>query len=170
MELSATDGAPEGAVGATAARSAGVGWSSGATDAEVDSAAAGTGEIAGSGAGLGGGAEAVAGVAGASRGDGAEAVTGVTGRLAAAGWDTLPQTSAIRYPEVDLPGLARAAEIVFLSSEPYPFRAQDLRQLTERLPGIRAALIDGEMVSWYGSRAIRGLAYLRELRASLDES
>jgi hypothetical protein len=31
----------------------------------------------------------------------------------------------------------------------------------------RCTLIDGEMVSWYGSRAIRGLAYLRHLRASL---
>ena len=95
--------------------------------------------------------------------------TYISHMLAAAGWDTLPQASAVRYPEVDLPGLARAAEIVFLSSEPYPFRASHLRQLTARLPGIRAALIDGEMVSWYGSRAIRGLAYLRELRASLDE-
>jgi hypothetical protein len=42
--------------------------------------------------------------------------------------------------------------------------------LTEHLPGIRVSvLIDGEMVSWYGSRAIQGLAYLRELRASLAE-
>jgi len=29
------------------------------------------------------------------------------------------------------------------------------------------ALIDGSMTSWYGSRAIEGLAYLREFRRTL---
>ena len=33
--------------------------------------------------------------------------------------------------------------------------------------GPRVALIDGEMTSWYGSRAIAGLAYLPRLRAAL---
>jgi hypothetical protein len=28
-------------------------------------------------------------------------------------------------------------------------------------------LVDGEMTSWYGSRAIAGLAYLREFRRSI---
>ncbi|HRF11006.1 MAG: vitamin B12-transporter protein BtuF [Candidatus Accumulibacter phosphatis] len=95
--------------------------------------------------------------------------TYISRMLAAAGWDTLPLASLVRYPEIDLPELVREAEIVFLSSEPYPFRARHLHPLTEHLPGIRVALIDGEMVSWYGSRAIQGLAYLRELRASLAE-
>lgn len=31
----------------------------------------------------------------------------------------------------------------------------------------RCALIDGAMTSWYGSRAIQGLAYLKELRKTL---
>jgi hypothetical protein len=34
--------------------------------------------------------------------------------------------------------------------------------------GVPVRLIDGEMVSWYGSRAIQGLRYLRQWRASLD--
>jgi ABC-type Fe3+-hydroxamate transport system substrate-binding protein len=93
--------------------------------------------------------------------------TYISRMLAAAGWDTLPHESPVRYPEVDLSALAGAAEIVFLSSEPYPFREQHLHRLQEQLPGTRCALIDGEMVSWYGSRAIHGLKYLRELRTSL---
>jgi hypothetical protein len=28
-------------------------------------------------------------------------------------------------------------------------------------------LVDGEMMSWYGSRALAGLRYLRQLRAML---
>jgi ABC-type Fe3+-hydroxamate transport system substrate-binding protein len=93
--------------------------------------------------------------------------TYISQMLAAAGWDSLPVESALRYPEVDLPALAGQADWLLLSSEPYPFREKHLRQLAEQLPSTRATLIDGEMVSWYGSRAIRGLAYLRRLRARL---
>jgi ABC-type Fe3+-hydroxamate transport system substrate-binding protein len=95
--------------------------------------------------------------------------TYISRMLAAAGWDTLPLESPVRYPEIDLPALAGDAEIVFLSSEPYPFREQHVRQLTKQLPGTRSSLIDGEMVSWYGSRAIHGLKYLRELRTRLAD-
>ena len=95
--------------------------------------------------------------------------TYISRMLAAAGWDTLPLESPVRYPEIDLPALAGDAEIVFLSSEPYPFREQHVRQLTKQLPGTRSSLIDGEMVSWYGSRAIHGLTYLRELRTRLAD-
>lgn len=96
--------------------------------------------------------------------------TYISAMLGAAGWDTLPAHSDIRYPEVDLPQLARQAQIVLLSSEPYPFRARHLRLIAREAPGTKASLIDGEMVSWYGSRAIEGLAYLRRLRLRLNES
>lgn len=95
--------------------------------------------------------------------------------LAAAGWDTLPVDSIVRYPEVDLSVLLREVDVVLLSSEPYPFRERHLRELCRRqlageLAPARAALIDGEMVSWYGTRAIAGLAYLRTLRTELSKS
>ncbi|WP_300335106.1 helical backbone metal receptor [Accumulibacter sp.] len=96
--------------------------------------------------------------------------TSISRMLAAAGWDTLPVDSALRYPEVDLLTVASQAEVVFLASEPYPFREQHRRRLASELADTRVALIDGEMVSWYGSRAIAGLAYLRQLRAGLAKS
>jgi ABC-type Fe3+-hydroxamate transport system substrate-binding protein len=92
--------------------------------------------------------------------------TYISHMLAAAGWDTLPSASASRYPAIDLPALARAADIVFLASEPYPFRERHRQHLARELLGTHVALIDGEMVSWYGNRAIRGLDYLRELRSA----
>ena len=95
--------------------------------------------------------------------------TYISRMLAAAGWDTLPLDSPVRYPKVDLPTIAPEAEIVFLSSEPYPFREKHRHQLAQELPGTLTELIDGEQVSWYGSRAISGLAYLRRLRTSLAE-
>jgi ABC-type Fe3+-hydroxamate transport system substrate-binding protein len=60
--------------------------------------------------------------------------TYISRMLAAAGWDTLPVDSRLRYPEIDLPALARAADIVFLSSEPYPFREKHRQLLATQLP------------------------------------
>ena len=88
--------------------------------------------------------------------------------LATVGWRVLPQAAAVRYPEVALADAAQAAELVLLSTEPYMFRQHHLAELGTRLPGKRIALIDGEMTSWYGSRAIAGLRYLPRLRVQLD--
>ncbi|SBT04932.1 hypothetical protein ACCAA_20046 [Candidatus Accumulibacter aalborgensis] len=101
--------------------------------------------------------------------------TYISRMLAAVGWDTLPVDSLVRYPEVDLSVLLREVDVVLLSSEPYTFRERHLRELCRRqlageLPPAPSALIDGEMVSWYGTRAIAGLAYLRTLRTELGKS
>jgi hypothetical protein len=88
--------------------------------------------------------------------------------LATVGWRVLPQAGAARYPEVALPAAAQAAGLVLLSTEPYMFRERHIAELQALLPGRRIALIDGEMTSWYGSRAIAGLNYLPRLRAQLD--
>ncbi|MBE0621475.1 MAG: ABC transporter substrate-binding protein [Burkholderiales bacterium] len=87
--------------------------------------------------------------------------------LALAGWDTLPASASARYPQVELnQELLRDAELVLLSSEPYRFRERHVAEL-RTLPvmqGKTVALIDAEMTSWYGSRAIAGMDYLRRLR------
>jgi len=88
--------------------------------------------------------------------------------LATVGWQVAPQADAARYPQVALPAAAAGVELVLLSSEPYMFRESHLAELQARLPGKRVALIDGEMTSWYGSRAVAGLRYLPRLRARLD--
>lgn len=93
--------------------------------------------------------------------------TYISRSLALAGWDTLPASATARYPQVKLDeALLQHAELVLLSSEPYRFRDRDLAEL-RALPAINGktvALIDGEMTSWYGSRAIAGMDYLRGLR------
>ena len=88
--------------------------------------------------------------------------------LATVGWQVLPQAAAARYPEIALPEAAQAVEWVLLSTEPYMFRERHLAELGALLPGKRIALIDGEMTSWYGSRAIAGLRYLPRLRVQLE--
>jgi hypothetical protein len=56
---------------------------------------------------------------------------------------------------------------VLLSSEPYPFKDTHRLEL-EELGGMHSPpvdFIDGEMTSWYGSRAVAGCEYLARLRA-----
>ncbi|MBI2313222.1 MAG: cobalamin-binding protein [Betaproteobacteria bacterium] len=94
--------------------------------------------------------------------------TYISRTLALAGWNTVPVMADRRYPEIALTAEAlENVDRVLLASEPYPFREKHLQQVRNALPpGCRAevALIDGEMTSWYGSRAIRGLGYLKEYR------
>jgi ABC-type Fe3+-hydroxamate transport system substrate-binding protein len=72
------------------------------------------------------------------------------------------QSHGVRYPEVRLNALAGEIDRVLLSSEPFHFKEQHLAEVEELVPGAKVSLIDGEMTSWYGSRAIAALDYLAE--------
>jgi ABC-type Fe3+-hydroxamate transport system substrate-binding protein len=87
--------------------------------------------------------------------------------LGLAGWDTVPVDARARYPEIgDDDAAWRDAQRVLLSSEPYAFRSSDAQALAARHDR-PVELIDAEMTSWYGSRAIEGLRYLGALRRRL---
>jgi len=68
----------------------------------------------------------------------------------------------VRYPEVDLADFGAQVDRVLLSSEPFHFKERHVAEVEELVPGAEVSLIDGEMTSWYGSRAIAGLDYLAE--------
>lgn len=93
--------------------------------------------------------------------------TYIAAMLAAAGWDALPAQAATRFPEFawDAPWLA-GVDRILLPSEPYAFSDRDAAEVSvlARRPVLR---VDGEMLSWYGSRAIAGLRYLTQLRRQL---
>ncbi|NMG04250.1 helical backbone metal receptor [Azoarcus taiwanensis] len=93
--------------------------------------------------------------------------TYIASMLERVGWICLPDVHEPRYPsfEWDAEWLTDVQR-VFLSSEPYRFRERHLGEVSS-LSGRPASLINGEMVSWYGSRAIAGLRYLTALRAEL---
>ena len=83
------------------------------------------------------------------------------------GLQTLPESADARYPKISLEGSwLRDVEVVLLSSEPYRFREKHLDEIKNTL-NKPARLIDGEMTSWYGSRAIQGLRYLSDFSATL---
>jgi ABC-type Fe3+-hydroxamate transport system substrate-binding protein len=89
--------------------------------------------------------------------------------LALVNWDTLPDISEPRYPTLEIDSiLLEKTDLILLSSEPYRFKSEDLAAFSRQYsyPCEKLALIDGEMTSWYGSRAIRGLEYLRRFAAA----
>lgn len=98
--------------------------------------------------------------------------TYISRMLAQVGWDTVPVQAHARYPVVDLsPQLMLGVSRVLLSSEPYSFGPRHIDALRGELPPQcrpEIQLIDGGMTSWYGSRAIEGLRYLRALRAAFS--
>lgn len=80
------------------------------------------------------------------------------------GGDGISTAGAARYPVLsgDEPWLA-GIDRVLLSSEPYRFGAQHVAKVQAWLPHASVQLVDGELLSWYGSRAIQGLDYLAAL-------
>jgi ABC-type Fe3+-hydroxamate transport system substrate-binding protein len=61
--------------------------------------------------------------------------------------------SSYRYPQVSAEELSLAdPEIIFLSSEPFPFKEKHIQQFKQICPLAKITIVDGEMFSWYGSR------------------
>ena len=95
--------------------------------------------------------------------------TYLSSMLARIGWHTLPDASgghagAGRYPKVDgdEPWLGDV-DLVLLSSEPFAFHASHLQEAQALCPMAEVRRVDGELLSWYGARAVPGLRYLRHL-------
>jgi ABC-type Fe3+-hydroxamate transport system substrate-binding protein len=89
--------------------------------------------------------------------------------LARIAWHTLPdadggRAGAARYPALSgsEPWLGEV-ERVLLSSEPFSFQAEHVAAAQALCPAARVQRVDGELLSWYGARAVAGLRYLRAL-------
>lgn len=69
-----------------------------------------------------------------------------------------------RYPEITEDVLKEMKpDVCFLSSEPFPFREQHVKELNLLLPGSQVLIVDGEVFSWYGTRLAHLEAYARTL-------
>ncbi len=66
-----------------------------------------------------------------------------------------------RYPEINKGN--KSPDLVFLSSEPFPFKQKHVQAYQERYPDAKVVLVDGEMFSWYGSRLTLAPKYFKEL-------
>jgi ABC-type Fe3+-hydroxamate transport system substrate-binding protein len=97
------------------------------------------------------------------------AQTYIAAMLSELGWKVPPLApDGTRYPRFAWSDeLLSQLDAVLLSTEPYRFTEEHADAL-ERQLGIPVFLVDGEMMSWYGSRALAGLRYLREVRAMVE--
>ena len=74
-----------------------------------------------------------------------------------------------RYPEITMQTLASLKpDLVFLSSEPYPFKEKHIEEIKAAIPGAKVMLVDGEIFSWYGSRLVKAVQYLFQLQPQLN--
>jgi len=90
--------------------------------------------------------------------------TYIANMLAELGW-RVPDLGTDRYPRFTWSqDLVDGLDAVLLSTEPYRFTDDHADALEQQL-GIPVYLVDGEMMSWYGSRALAGLRYLHALEA-----
>lgn len=71
-----------------------------------------------------------------------------------------------RYPEVTLEDLNQA-DLILLSSEPYPFNEKHISEIEEIAKNKKILLVDGEYFSWYGSRLVKAFAYFKEFHSKL---
>ena len=98
--------------------------------------------------------------------------TYIANMLALTGMRTIAHNPENRYPVIDdITALLLQADQILFASEPFSFGGEHRRQFRADFafrdtPRLR--LVDGQMLSWYGSRAIRGLAYPRRLATETE--
>lgn len=86
--------------------------------------------------------------------------------LAEINWSVPRLADPARYPRFQwTPELVDSLDGVLLSSEPYRFTEDHVDALEQQL-GKPVQLVDGEMLSWYGTRSLQGLRYLQQLAGS----
>ena len=86
--------------------------------------------------------------------------------LALINWQTVGHDPDIRYPRIDdMSQLVADSDRILFSSEPFPFTEDHMEEFRKEFPcdGKHLQLVDGEMITWYGSRAIEAIRYMGEL-------
>lgn len=84
------------------------------------------------------------------------------------GGENVLKDSKERYPEVSIDLIRKLSpDKIFLSSEPFPFKQKHINELLRHddlkaVKNNQVRLVDGELLSWYGSRMKLGLPYAFE--------
>ena len=69
-----------------------------------------------------------------------------------------------RYPEITLDAKhPETADVVLLSSEPFPFKETHVEELHSLFPKATILMVDGEAFSWHGSRLLKSFDYFKML-------
>jgi ABC-type Fe3+-hydroxamate transport system substrate-binding protein len=94
--------------------------------------------------------------------------TFISHMLSLCGWENLYKEHN-RYPQISKDfSEYLSPDIVFLSSEPYPFKEKHLEEFRQLYPLASVRLVDGEYFSWYGSRLISAPEYFKNLQKNIE--
>jgi iron complex transport system substrate-binding protein len=76
-----------------------------------------------------------------------------------------------RYPEVVVQKMRIQGDpdLIFLSSEPFPFKDEHAFELGRHTHHATTVFVDGELFSWYGSRLVKAFDYFKKLHLRLNE-
>ena len=74
-----------------------------------------------------------------------------------------------RYPEIELKKIRLEGDpdLVFLSSEPYPFKEEEAFEIGRFTHHAKTVFVDGEMFSWHGSRLLKAFEYFKKMHLKL---
>jgi ABC-type Fe3+-hydroxamate transport system substrate-binding protein len=74
-----------------------------------------------------------------------------------------------RYPEIELEKIRQEGdpEVVFLSSEPFPFKDEHAFEIGRSTHHAKTIFVDGEMFSWNGSRLLKAFDYFKLMQEKL---
>jgi ABC-type Fe3+-hydroxamate transport system substrate-binding protein len=73
-----------------------------------------------------------------------------------------------RYPEINADMVTSLnPDVVYLSSEPYPFKENHIEELARLCPLAKIQIVDGELFTWYGSRLLKSPLYFLDLINSM---
>lgn len=87
--------------------------------------------------------------------------------LKEAGFENVLGDPKSRYPKLEFEEIkALKPDLVFLSSEPYPFSEEHISEFQNYF-GLRALTVDGAAFSWYGTRLLHSAKYFGELHSRI---
>ncbi|HTB08064.1 MAG TPA: helical backbone metal receptor [Bacteroidia bacterium] len=90
--------------------------------------------------------------------------TFINNMLALCGFKNIASEVQGRYPELSVDTLKNLnPDVIFLSSEPFPFSGKHIDEFKTICPGAKIVLVDGEYFSWYGSRLLAAPDYFKSL-------
>ncbi|MHC5202370.1 ABC transporter substrate-binding protein [Myroides sp. LJL119] len=75
-----------------------------------------------------------------------------------------------RYPEVEIRKIRIQGdpELVFLSSEPYPFKEEHAFEIGRCTHHGKTVFVDGEMFSWFGTNLFRAFNYFKQIHRRIS--
>lgn len=84
-------------------------------------------------------------------------------------FDNIYANKEERYPEVIIQKMRIQGDpdIVFLSSEPFPFKDEHAFEIGRFTHHAKTVFVDGEMFSWYGSRLVKSFDYFKIMHSKI---